>query len=321
MAEVRAGEVRVVTPATSANLGPGFDALGLALAWYDEVAAETTRRGLDIEVGGEGAADVPRDDGHLVVRSMRATFDLLGVAQPGLRLTCHNRIPQGRGLGSSSAAIVAGIRLAEELTSGAALTSAQRLVLANDLEGHPDNVAACVLGGLTIAWLEDGDDGEPLNTSSRATDTSSRATARAVRLDVHPDIHPVVFVPPEPLPTQVARGLLPRKVSHRDASRNAGRAALLVAALTRRPDHLLAATEDWLHQEYRAPAMPDSLHLVSRLRSTGVATVLSGAGPTVLALGTSTRPVDIRQCTPEGWHARRLAIDGNGTRLAAETRR
>ena len=271
------GPVLVRAPATSANLGPGFDALGLALSLHDEIQARVVAAGLSIEVSGEGAADVAdAGEKHLVVRAMRVTFDALGTGQPpGLALRCVNRIPHGRGLGSSAAAIVAGV-LAARALAGAAVTPDAALPLANELEGHPDNVAPCLYGGLTIAWL----------TSPRAS------RARAVRLEPLAEITPVAIVAPAPVSTWVARGLLPPDVPHGDAARNAGRAALLVAALTARPEALLDATEDLLHQDYRASAMPATRDLVGRLRAAGLPAVVSGAGPSVLAFLISGHGLD-----------------------------
>ncbi|MGH3262733.1 MAG: homoserine kinase [Trebonia sp.] len=269
------GPVRVRVPATSANLGPGFDVLGLALGLHDQVEARATGSKLDIEVSGEGAGDLAdAGEGHLVVHAMRVAFDDLNVAQPrGLALRCVNRIPHGRGLGSSAAAIVAGLLTARAL-AGASTRPEDVLPLASVLEGHPDNVAPCLFGGLTIAWVATGLAGLP--------------EARAIRLDLHPTVRPVAFIAPEPVSTKVARGLLPESVPHADAASNAGRAALLVAALTARPDVLLDAAVDKLHQDYRAPAMPRSHDLVGRLRAAGVPAVVSGAGPSVLAFMTGT---------------------------------
>jgi homoserine kinase len=278
------GSVRVRVPATSANLGPGFDALGLALSLHDEIEAAVSAGGLSIDVSGEGAAEVgAAGERHLVIRAMRAAFDDLGVGQPtGLALRCVNRIPHGRGLGSSAAAIVAGV-LAARALAGASLRAEDALPLASALEGHPDNVAPCLFGGLTIAWLADGTaHGVPAAEGGKA------ATARVIRLEPLAELRPVAFIAPEPVSTEVARGLLPASVPHGDAARNAGRAALLVAALTARPEALLDATEDLLHQDYRAPAMPATHELVRRLRAAGVPAVVSGAGPSVLAFGTVT---------------------------------
>jgi homoserine kinase len=240
---------------------------------------------LVIEVSGEGASDVAEaGEKHLVVRAMRATFDDLGTEQPaGLALRCVNRIPHGRGLGSSAAAIVAGV-LAARALAGAGRDLDAELALANRLEGHPDNVAPCLYGGLTIAWLADEGRGSQAGGSQAgAGQASPGPAARAIRLEPLAEIRPVVFIAPEPVSTEVARGLLPASVPHADAARNAGRAALLVAALTARQEALLDATEDLLHQDYRAPAMPATHDLVARLRSAGIPAVVSGAGPSVLA--------------------------------------
>jgi homoserine kinase len=281
----RDGLVRIRVPATSANLGPGFDALGLALALYDDLEVAVTASGLDIQVYGEGAADVAdAGEKHLVVQAMRATFDDLGTGQPaGLALRCANQIPHGRGLGSSAAAIVAGV-LAARALAGAPVGPADALPMGNHLEGHPDNVAPCLFGGLTIAWL---------TTSAQAGQPEGKPVARAVRLEPAEWLRPVVFIAPEPVSTHVARGLLPASVRHADAAQNAGRAALLVAALTGtgtgadQPSVLLDATEDRLHQDYRAPAMPATHDLVRRLRAAGIPAVVSGAGPSVLAFLTT----------------------------------
>jgi homoserine kinase len=283
--------VWVRAPATSANLGPGFDALGLALGCHDEVMARVVAGGVSVAVTGEGAGVLPTDASHLVVRSMRAVFDEVGEQPAGLELRCLNRIPQARGLGSSSAAIVAGVLAARALVvDGAArLPDEAVLGLAARLEGHPDNVAPCLLGGFTIAWTQD--DG-----------------ARAVRQEPAPAVRPLVFVPSERGLTEVARSALPGSVPHVDAAFNAGRSALLVHALTRAPELLFAATEDRLHQPYRASGAPASAALVARLRAEGVAAMISGAGPTVLALVTEG------WAAPEvpGWQVWRLDIDTSG---------
>lgn len=292
----RAAATRVRVPATSANLGPGFDAFGLALGLYDDVVVRVADSGLHVDIAGEGADTLARDERHLVVRSMRAAFDRLGGQPRGLEVVCANRIPHGRGLGSSSAAIVAGITAARAVTVGGPelLDDAAVLALASEIEGHPDNVAACILGGFTIAWTESGDE------------------ARAITLAPSPDIVPLVFVPSNPVLTEVARGLLPATVPHADAAANVGRAALLVEAVTHRPDLLLPATEDRLHQDYRTPAMPESAVLVAVLRSQGVAAVISGAGPTVLALtDEATAEKALAEAGPE-WAAHRLALDLEG---------
>lgn len=288
------GPARVSVPATSANLGPGFDALGLALDLRDRLEAEVVDTGLVVEVDGIGSREVPLDERHLVVRAMRACFDRLGVQPPGLRLSCVNAVPHARGLGSSSAAIVAGVWLARELVAGGRLLldDDALLDLAARIEGHPDNVAPALLGGFVISGRDEG------------------GGFFAVPSEVDPRIGAVVFVPPEPVSTEAARSLLPAEVPHADAAANAGRAALLVAALAGHTEQLLRATEDRLHQRYRRPAMPASLDLVAALRAEGVPAIVSGAGPTVLAF-TDTTDGLLARC-PAGWTAMSLSIDTRG---------
>ncbi len=261
------GPVAVRTPATSANLGPGFDSLGLCLSLADVVSAQVSDRSTEVTVSGYGAGELPEGEAHLVVSSIRSAFDAWQVEQPGLRLVCRNVIPQGRGLGSSAAAIVAGLRLGEALVPGLSVGDDDLLSLAARLDGHGDNVAACLLGGLTITW-RDGD------------------VPSAVRLEVDERVVPVVCCADRPMSTATARGLLSALVPHGEASANAAHAALVVTALTSRPDLLLPATLDHLHQEARRSATPTSMRLVDSLRAVGVAAVISGAGPSVLALCT-----------------------------------
>lgn len=292
------GPVRVDVPASSANLGPGFDALGLALDLRDELVGEVTASGLEVEVHGAGAGSLALDESHLVVRAMRAAFDRLGGQPAGLRLVCHNAIPHARGLGSSSAAIVAGIHLARALVAGGEelLSDLAAFGLAAEIEGHPDNVAAACFGGLTVSGRDD--DG-----------------FFAARADVAAGIRGVVFVPPTPLETSVARGLLPDVVPHRDAAANAGRAALLMAALAGEPALLLTATRDWLHQDYRRPVMPESLALVDRLRAADLAATVSGAGPTVLVLTDAPDAADLLAEAPAGWESQVLDVATSGVRV------
>lgn len=266
----------VRVPATSANLGPGFDCLGLALAPADEIAGHfTDGPGVTVTVMGEGAGEVPTDGTNLVARIVRTglvAFDETGeLARRGLALTCRNVIPHGRGLGSSAAAIVGGLALAAHLAGVAAsVTPAELVALATRLEGHPDNVAPAILGGATIAWMHERGDG-------------LAAVGRATRLSVHPGIVPVVAIPANQASTHRARGALPATVPHCDAVFNLARSALLVHALTADPSLLLEATADRLHQQQRRTVYPHSLALVEQLRSAGVPAAISGAGPSVIA--------------------------------------
>jgi homoserine kinase len=302
----RAAATRVRVPATSANLGPGYDSFGLALGLYDDVVVRVADEGLHVDIAGEGADTLARDERHLVVRAMRAAFDRLGGQPRGLEVVCANRIPHGRGLGSSAAAICAGIIAARAVTVGGSeqLDDAAVLALASELEGHPDNVAACLLGGFTIAWTDGaGGHGQVLGGGS---------DAHAVTLAPSELVVPLVFIPGNPVLTEVARGLLPATVPHADAAANLGRAALLVEAVTRRPELLFPATEDRLHQDYRSPAMPESAALVAGLRAQGVAAVISGAGPTVLALTDDGTAEKLLAQAGPGWAAHRLRLDTQG---------
>lgn len=295
----RAAPVRIRVPATSANLGPGFDALGLALGLYDDVVVRVTDEpGLTVDVAGMGAATVARNARNLVVRALRTTFDRLKSKPRGLEVVCANRIPHGRGLGSSAAAIVAGIVAARTLVVGGheRLDDDATLALASELEGHPDNVAACLRGGLTLSWTDDGG-------------------ARAVALDVSDAIAPVVLIPGSSSSTRATRKLLPELIPHSDGAHAAGRAALLVEALRRRPDLLSVATEDRLHQQYRAEAMPRTTALLDELRTAGLPAVVSGAGPTVLVLTTNKTRDQALTFARRGWSALPLDVDRQGAQV------
>jgi homoserine kinase len=289
--------VRVRVPASTANLGPGFDALGMALDLHDTVEVTVTDGGVEVEVTGEGAEQVPNDESHLVVSALRAAADALGVVLPGLSLRCHNVIPHARGLGSSAAAIVAGVAAAYGL-AGKPLDE-HALQIAAEFEGHADNAAASLYGGLVLAWSEG-------------------ARFRAVRLEPHPNVSPVVLIPDTHSATTVTRGLLPGNIPHKDAAFAAGRCALAVHAMTTRPDLLLPATEDRLHQDYRASAWPDTMRVVRELRENGVPAMVSGAGPTVFAIpsgGVLPAGIDTTGFAVRGLPVARMGvtIEANGT--------
>lgn len=258
--------------ASSANLGPGFDSLGLALSCYDEISVETTQSRLTVVVEGEGAGQVPLDETHLVVRAIDAGLRTVGFTVSGLNVRCRNDIPHSRGLGSSAAAVVGGLAAVNGLVTqvgSTPLTQPELVQLAGEFEGHPDNAAAAVLGGPVVSWTDT---------------TGPKPRYAAVSLQLHSDIHLFAAIPQQRSSTAETRVLLPRQVCHTDARFNVSRAALLVVALTERPDLLMAATEDVLHQPQRAAAMPASAEYLRILRRCGIAAVLSGAGPTVLAL-------------------------------------
>ncbi len=284
-------------PATAANLGPGFDCFGLALQRYDTVSAELRPDGgVEVHVEGVGAGQVPTDGTHLVLRAIARAWAAVDRPLPGVTLRCRNTIPHGGGQGSSAAAIVAGLLLGRELLpdGGAALGQDEILRLATEMEGHPDNVAPALLGGFTLAWTGTGG-------------------ASAVRRDVHPDVRAVMFTADAASSTRHSRTLLPTMVPHGDAAANVAAAALLVHALTADPRYLLDATGDRLHQPYRAEAMPESAALLADLRGAGIAAVVSGAGPSVLAL--CAGPIDLKPWQRNGFRAEPVEICATGAVL------
>lgn len=295
--------LRVHVPATSANLGPGFDTLGIALSHGDELTVATRDTpGVSVAVNGVGAGEVPTDETNLVARSVRHVFDRLGRTMPGIDIVAHNRIPHGRGMGSSGSAIVAGVMiaaglLAHDATNPVRLGDDQLLRFATELEGHPDNVAPALFGGLTIAW-------------------TNAEGPRFKRLMVHRGVSPLVLVPDFTMSTELARSLQPAQVPHEDAVFNVSRSALLVAALTQSPELLFEATEDRLHQNYRGEAMPLTRDLIGALRAAGHAAVVSGAGPSILVLasGPAERLAAAKVAEAHGgsWRALFLAVDIKG---------
>ena len=295
--------VEVVVPATSANLGPGFDSLGLALSLHDHLVAMVTEDpGVSVIVEGEGAGALPGDERHLVARAMQAAWEEMGVSAPGVLLRCRNAIPQGRGLGSSAAAIVAGILLARGLVEEGEtlLPDDEVLGLATRMEGHPDNVAAALLGGFTTAWVDSVDDSH----------------ASAVTHATHTSVVPVILIPQQSMQTAEARNLLGDTVARSDAVFNLGRTALLTHALVSDPALLFPATEDRLHQEARAHAYPQSHALVMSLREGGIPAVVSGAGPTVLAFTVDDgERAAATTAAPEGWRPITVPVDTDGARV------
>jgi len=298
--------IRVQVPATSGNLGPGFDSLGLAYQLYDELgvvfsppSGKANNPTTHVTVWGEGSDSLPTDDSHLVIQAIRKTIAQADAPQPDIKMTCQNRIPHGRGLGSSAAAVVAGIAAAQAYLANTDPEKA--LALATDFDGHPDNAAPAISGGATVAWLD------------------AQGQPHAQRLSVHPEIVPTLLVPQTELATKKARAALPPVVPHQDAAFNASRAALLVTALTQQPELLLAASEDRLHQDYRAAQMPASAALLGELRGARFAAVVSGAGPSLLVL-TPQREVaqldialaSLLPVSTGNWRVIRPGIDAHG---------
>ena len=301
----KANPIQVQVPATSANLGPGFDSFGLALAMHDRYVAQILDdAGLDIDVTGEGADEVPRTDKNLLVKAMNKGFDYLGGKPKGIAVRALNVIPHGRGLGSSASAIIGGLCLARALVlTGIDKMSDEKLLqLATDLEGHPDNVAAALYGNAVVAWQED---------------QHGKEIAQAISLSVDTRIRAIAFIPSTSVATSKARKMLPEMIPHRDAARNSANSALLVHALTLRPDLLFRATQDFLHQSYRSEAMPASFALLTKLRDAGVAAFISGAGPTVLALhtGNESDVAELIRAAGSKFEAKSLEIARSGATI------
>ena len=301
----KANPIQVQVPATSANLGPGFDSFGLALAMHDRYVAQILDdAGLDIDVTGEGADEVPRTDKNLLVKAMNKGFDFLGGKPKGIAVRALNVIPHGRGLGSSASAIVGGLSLARALVlTGIDKMSDEKLLqLATEMEGHPDNVAAALYGNAVVAWQED---------------QHGKDVAQAISLSVDTRIRAIAFIPSTAVATSKARKMLPEMIPHRDAARNSANSALLVHALTLRPDLLFRATQDILHQSYRQDAMPASFALLNKLRGAGVAAFISGAGPTVLALhtGNESDVAELIRAAGTKFEAKSLEIARSGAAI------
>lgn len=294
-----AREVAITVPATTANLGPGFDSIGLALDIRDRITARVVDSGVSVKISGNGAGELPTDASHLIAKVALDAAKAWGKEFSGLDLECENEIPQGRGFGSSAAAIIAGLVVARELT-GTEISDVELLRAANVIEGHPDNISACLYGGLTVnAWNAIDD-------------------VECISLPVHKDVVIIMGIPNAELDTHKARGFLPAQVPYEDAIFNASRAALLVAALTTEPDQLLAATADRLHQDYRKDAYPESIAIVNSLRLVGIGAAISGAGPSIAAFTTRDRAdVAAQLISAGGFQAREVAISSAGVQITS----
>jgi len=301
----KAQPIQIQVPATSANLGPGFDCLGLALTMHDHYMAQVMDEpGVDIDVTGEGAESIPTTDKNLVIKSMYKGFDFLGGRPRGIALRQLNVIPHGRGLGSSASAIVGGLALARGLVLGGneRMSNEDMLNIANEMEGHPDNVSAAIFGSANLAWQE----------SQRG-----HVVAQALNFEVDPRIGALAFVPSTEFSTSKARKMLPESIPHSDAVKNSSNVAVLVQALQSRPDLLLGATEDYLHQSYRKDAMPNSYALMTKLRKAGVAAFISGAGPAVMVLhtGGDSEAAELERAAGEKFQMISLGISRTGVSL------
>ncbi len=287
-------QAAVSVPATSANLGPGFDSIGVALELRDVVAAKVSEiPGVRVSITGEGAGLLPTDETHLVAKVLLDGLAKLGSSVPGAEISCQNQIPQGKGLGSSAAAIVAGLALAQALVMDGSIDLDWVFAQASEYEGHPDNAGACVYGGLTVAWMNEG---------------THRRT-----LQVLPEVQALVGIPADELLTDKARGLLPSQVPHEDAAFNAARSALLIIGLTTDPSVLIEATEDRLHQNYRADAYRKTIAAITELKANGIAACVSGAGPAVLVFATEEQIPQAQQIlAAHGFSGQKLEIAESG---------
>lgn len=288
-------KIKVSVPASSANLGPGYDSLALALELRDFVTAKANNSGeVKVEISGFGSSSLPTDQNHLIAQTILQTAKKFNLEINGFDLKCENNIPQGRGLGSSAAAVVCGLLLAREL-SETDLSDDLLLQEATLIEGHPDNVAACLMGGLTISWQPNHNE---INTRA---------------INVNPAFIPIVGIPEYEVSTKMARELIPAQVPHVDAVFNSARTALLVAALVADPTSIFDATADRLHQDYRRSAFPESMTLVEALREKGIAACISGAGPTVLAFATKDNATQtIGVISESGFSAKQLSVAESG---------
>ncbi len=304
----KAQSIQVQVPATSANLGPGFDSLGLALSMHDRYIAQVLdEQIIDVDISGEGALDLPRNEKNLVIKAMYKGFEFLGGKPRGVALRALNLIPHSRGLGSSASAIVGGLSLARGLVLGGheKMSDEDMLNLAYSMEGHPDNVAAAIFGGATIAWQEM---------------QHGVNVALSVQVQVDPRITSIAFIPETVVSTSKARKMLPDVIPHAAATKNSANSALLIHALEHRPDLLFTATQDYLHQEYRAEAMPASFTLMRKLRAAGVAAFISGAGPSILVLhtGGATDEEELTRFAGDGFRSLPLGVSRSGAALISD---
>lgn len=300
--------VKVRVPATVANLGPGFDALGVAVRMHLEIDIEPRRDSIDIMIEGEGAENLPTDDTNLVIRSMNTFFDHVGRRPPGYAVRVRNPIPLGSGLGSSAAAVVGGLFAARAVT-GRTVPQSEMVQLSTELEGHSDNVMPALLGGLVVCYRAEG-----------------AGELKFLRLDPSERLIPVIAVPAQGFPTDEARKALPEDVAFADAQFTASRAALLVAAMMMGSgsEVLAEAMNDRLHEPHRLKLMPETAAVHQELRAAGLAVALAGAGPSLLVVvpkpEAATRAEQVRRVCRErhaGWRVFVSEWEPNGAQASS----
>ena len=286
-----ASTIRVAAPATTANLGPGYDCLGMALDIWNTIEVEPLAVGAasSVAVSGEGEGELEAVPDNLVYRSMEFLYRELGRELPPVSINCNNEIPLARGLGSSAAAIAGGLAAANIL-SGGQFSQRDQLEMAATIEGHPDNVAAAVMGGLQLVVADE-------------------STLYTVAVSIPAAMHAVLYIPERRISTADARSVLPQQLPVADAVHNMSRVALLVAGMaTNHPEFLDIATQDRLHQPYRQPLFPAMKLLMKAARDAGaLGAFLSGSGSTVLAL-TQGREMTVAYEMAEA--ARQASVDG-----------
>ena len=295
--------IRIDIPATSANLGPGFDCLGMALSLYNVIEVKKSDK-LFIEVYGEGQKSIPQNERNLTYRSYVRALAEMGKPPIPAHFKQINRIPSTRGLGSSATAVVGGI-LAANAMAGANWSKERILKLATELEGHPDNVAPAVYGGFTVAM----GDGEDIKCQS---------------FPIPRELVPVALIPQFELSTKKARSALPKTISHKDACQNIAHASMLVACMAKRDTRTMEGIfRDKMHQPYRSPLIPGFEEMLTRCEEAGaIGAFLSGAGPTLMAVVhrlqaeefTNILAQHIRQSGMD-WKVKRLRGDNVGAKV------
>lgn len=293
--------IKVKVPATTANMGPGFDSIGMALSLYNIVYAEEIKEGFEIIIQ-DGNPKIPTDESNLIYKTIQYFYNNIDKAMPGIRIIQQDSIPHTRGLGSSAACIVAGLHIGNALSKS--FFSKEELVqMAAQIEGHPDNTTPALLGGMTIGAMNEKD-------------------MKYVKVKVAENIHFAVMIPGFTLSTELARGVLPQQVSLKDAVFNTSRSALLAASMiTGDMDNLSLAMEDRLHEPYRAKLIPHMYEIIEQAKKCGAkGSFLSGAGPTLVAVVKNVvafrkEMVQYLDKLEEEWQVQMLQVDNEGAKV------